>query len=485
MATPHPRRTAPPPVTVIGHSGPVVATVGFFVGAGTAVRVFTADAEVERLLAPYPGVEVARIGADYAERPADLPPPPYLVAVDRIDEAQRIRAWLPPCRSLFWFGGGRGLPEGYLTLMPAQARLRDEVARRLENLKRVDALLDCARGRARPLVLMYGDPDPDAIAAALGVAALWRTLGVVPVLRHTGEVTRYQNRLLINWLRTPIERLGEDELAQADAVAVVDAQPGFWREHPPRADAVIDHHPPREDTAARFIDVRTGYGATSTKVAEYLLDAEVPIDRRLATALIYGIITDTNDLRRGAGAADIRAYERLHDRADHNFISRLEKSQVPMVMLDFISWGIDHRVTWRDLVLVHFGAVPSPDVLVQTADLLLLTCGISWVVCAGVARSRERGDRLVVVFRGDGHQVDVGKRATLAFAKLGSAGGHRTMARAEIPLAGGAIDATCALLVENLFRRLAPARQNRLIRRLKSHLASPRPSNPDEFEFGV
>jgi nanoRNase/pAp phosphatase (c-di-AMP/oligoRNAs hydrolase) len=136
---------------------------------------------------------------------------------------------------------------------------------------------------------------------------------------------------------------------------------------------------------------------------------------------------------------------------------------------------------YRDHLLVHFGHVRTPDVLVQAADLLLLTYGIGWVVCAGVV---ERPRRLVAVFRGDGHSTDVGRRARDAFAELGSAGGHRTMARAEVPWhEDHPVEDTCDLLIQRLFRRMRPSRARSFIRTLRRHLDDERPSDPDDYEL--
>ncbi len=479
---------SPRQVTIIGDSPQIVATVGFFVGGTIAVRVYTAKADLEHQLAPYPGVQVTLVAEGYAEAPADLPEPPYFIATDAEGEAARIKTWLPPTVAVFLLGSEtrrRHLASGFLSLMPSVATNRRQVFRRLGTLKRVDSLMDLARRAKRALILMYSDPDPDAIGAALGLATLWRAAGADPLVRYTGEVQRYQNKLLLSWLKQPIERLREAELAEADLVAVVDCQPGFWREDPPKADVVIDHHPRREDTAATFVDLREGYGSTSSILTEYLVEADIPISRQLATAMLYGLTTDTDDLNRHAGAADIRAFDVLHGLADHHFLARLDKSQVPMAVLDWIAWGISHRVIYRDLILVHFGAVPTPDVMVQVADLLLLTYGINWVVCAGVL-----DHKLIIIFRGDGHRQDVGKRARLAFAKLGSAGGHRTMGRAEIPLPEDlapeqAVDESVTLLVHNLFKRMSPARRGRFVRRLRGHLDGDGPHSHAEFEFST
>jgi hypothetical protein len=152
-----------------------------------------------------------------------------------------------------------------------------------------------------------------------------------------------------------------------------------------------------------------------------------------------------------------------------------------MSVLDYIAWGISHRVVVRDLILIHFGEVPTADIMVQTADQLLVTYGINWTVCAGV-----KDHTLIVVFRGDGHRQDVGKRASLAFSKIGSAGGHRTMGRAEIPLPEGATELDSAdILVDNLFRKMSSKRRARFVRRLKAHLKGEGPDDHEEFEFAT
>jgi nanoRNase/pAp phosphatase (c-di-AMP/oligoRNAs hydrolase) len=491
-----PSRTGrPAQVTVIGANATTVPVVGLFVGGDIPVRVYTDVPSLEEGLAPYPGVEVSVVPEGFRERPADLPPPPYIVTVDDDAEADAIAAWLPPTFARFLVRSDRRrrhlrLPHDFLHLGDVQDHDRQGILDRLALLERLDRLAALARGVSKPLILMYGDPDPDAIGASLGLAALWRRADVTADIRirYTGEVGRYQNRLLLNWLKRGVVRLEDEELAEADLVAVVDAQPGFWRTAPPKAQVVIDHHPAKDEEPALWQDLRPGYGATSTILTEYMLAIEASIDRKLATALLFGISTDTNDLKRHTDTPDIRAFEVLHRRADRRFLDRLEKSQVPMSMLDWIAWGVSHRIVHRDLAMVHFGVVETPDVLVQAADLLLYTCGIGWVACAGVLLPRKSDEdkqrRLIVVFRGDGHGVDVGARARAAFSKLGSAGGHRTMARAEMLLdADDEVLATANLLVEHLFRRMPPKRRKAMVSTLRAHLSGARPQEPDDFEL--
>lgn len=463
-------------LTVIGNNSQVVPTVGLLVGGNIPVVVYTDDTHIEEALAPYTGVNVFTVAKGYAEAPPDLPESPYIICVNQDSLARQIRSWLPRTCAIFHTSSehkGRNTASGFLNLSPSPTQHRKHLLRRLSTLRRVDKISDMVRNAEFPLILMYADPDPDAIGAALGLALIMKQAGASPVIRYTGEVQRYQNKLMLNYLKEPIERLRESELEAADVVAVVDAQPGFWKNDPPHAHIVIDHHPVRENTKAVYCDLRDHYGSTSTILIEYLHEAGIPIRRKLATALLYGLMTDTAELSRHTTSADIKAYDLVHNKADHYFLSRLAKSVVPMNMLSQISWGIDHRIVFRDLMLIHFGEIETPDLLVQVADSMLLTCGINWVVCAG-----KVGDRLVVVFRGDGHRQDVGSRARSAFGKIGSAGGHRTMGRAEIPLNGEHVDTTVELLVNNLFKRMSEKQRDKFIRLMRNHLHGRGPLDP-------
>ena len=466
-------------VTILGDTTRALSLIELFVSGKVSITLFTHSNELLEHVAPFPGVN-AYHHESWETAPNDLSEGPYFVCVDRDEDATRIKEWLPNTVARFFHGSeGRTTqpPAGYLQTHVGRSQVRRDMFRRLGLLKRLDRLLDMARGAELPVILLYGDPDPDAIGSALGLAHLWRSVGAQPLIRYTGEVRRYQNKLLLSYVKETIEPLRDEELAGSDLVAVVDAQPGFWKESPPHAHVVIDHHPKREDTQAAFTDVRDYYGSCASIITEYLAEANFKIGKRLATALLYGLMTDTNGLQRNTDSRDIKAYDVLHSRSDQNFLARLVRSQVPLNILDYMAWGISHRIVFRDMMLVHFGEIPNPDILVQSADLMMLTCGINWVVCAG-----KIDDRMTVVFRGDGHRQDVGARAKNAFGKIGSAGGHRTMGRAEFALDGEHVDASADILVNNLFRRMSQSRRDGFIRQIRNYLHGAGPTQPEQPE---
>ena len=83
----------------------------------------------------------------------------------------------------------------------------------------------------------------------------------------------------------------------------------------------------------------------------------------------------------------------------------------------------------KNRVFVYLGRVVNPDICVLIADFFMRVQGLFWSVIAGVYE-----DRMVIIFRNDGIRKNAGNVARKSFGALGSAGGHKSMARAEIML---------------------------------------------------
>ena len=119
-------------------------------------------------------------------------------------------------------------------------------------------------------------------------------------------------------------------------VALVDTQPRSGNNSFPRGArplAVIDHHPALKSTAAGWVDIRPGYGATATILAEYLQLSGLAVPPWLATALAYGISSETRDLGRGAGERDLEAYLRLYPKVRKRILARIEHPRLPRSLL--------------------------------------------------------------------------------------------------------------------------------------------------------
>ena len=173
---------------------------------------------------------------------------------------------------------------------------------------RLDRLVEFARGHHRALILTHDNPDPTRIAA--GVALAWlleQMAGVEAVVAYGGIVGRAENRALVKVLRLPVVPLSRVVFDDYDLIAMVDTQPEQGNHSLPAAhfpDVVIDHHPERPETRLAVVaDVGRDTGATSTVVTDYLRASGLEMPPAIATALFYGIKSDTRDLERETTAA--------------------------------------------------------------------------------------------------------------------------------------------------------------------------------------
>ncbi|HRU07174.1 MAG TPA: DHH family phosphoesterase, partial [Candidatus Brocadiia bacterium] len=168
------------------------------------------------------------------------------------------------------------------------------------NVRRLRELLV---GRKTMLIAMQDHPDPDAVAAAGALRAIANSVGGIACsLAHGGIIGRAENRALVRYLGLNLRPLEALAAERFDLVALVDTQPGTGNNSlAPHAkvDIIFDHHATRPaSVSAPFRDIRRRYGATSTILYEYMQALGVAVDAPLATALCYGIRSDTQDLER-------------------------------------------------------------------------------------------------------------------------------------------------------------------------------------------
>lgn len=298
----------------------------------------------------------------------------------------------------------------------------------------VGRLLDAVAGASRVLILPHNDPDPDAIASALALRHLLeQKLGVSAPIAYKGIIGRAENKALVAYLDRPLKQLSKADWKLSAHAALVDSQPGAGNNPLPPARhpaIVLDHHIWREETrAATFYDVRSDAGSTSTIMTEYLQAVNLEPPQRLATALFYGIKTDTMGLARGAGLADVSAYYYLQPLVDIDALIDIERAQVPAgYFKSFVSAFQAARV-YGTFVLSYLGPMGYPDLAAEIADQLLRLQGIQWVLCMGTYN-----DTLNLAARTRSRKGGAGQFVRAIVGDLGIAGGHGSMAGGQVPL---------------------------------------------------
>jgi nanoRNase/pAp phosphatase (c-di-AMP/oligoRNAs hydrolase) len=285
------------------------------------------------------------------------------------------------------------------------------------------------------LILPHNDPDPDAIASALALGRLLEKYGIKGHLAYRGLIGRAENKALVRYLGHPLRHLAAEDLRGGMPIALVDTQPGTGNNALPRgrrATIVFDHHPIRpESHEAAFAELRPELGATSTLMSQYLEAAGIEPDAALATALFYGIKTDTLGLVRGAQAADVEAYFRLQKQIDVEALIEIERAQVPPEYFRRLDAALHAAEVHGDVVISYVGPMQRPDLAAEMADLLLRLQGVRWTLCMGAYKHD-----LILAVRSRHPRGGAGHLVQAIVAEQGTAGGHGTMAGGQVPLQG-------------------------------------------------
>lgn len=278
-------------------------------------------------------------------------------------------------------------------------------------------------------VLVVINADPDALASAMAVKRLLRYRVKNVTIGYPNEIRRLSNVKMLDLLKISAERLHTLKPKEYSKRVILDSQPSH---HPSFENldfnAVIDHHPATKNWVAPFVDIRKTYGATASMMVEYLRAAKIKPSALLATALFYAIKVDTQNFEKKAEPADAISFRYLFNIANHNLVRKIELSEFRRSELNYFKIALTEMVVSKQRLYVHVGRVPNPDILVMIADFLHQVHEVSWVMVSGFY-----SEKLVVIFRCDGYKKDAGKLASKMFSSIGSAGGHREAARAEVP----------------------------------------------------
>lgn len=279
-------------------------------------------------------------------------------------------------------------------------------------------------------VMVVISADPDSLASALAIKRLLRYRVKNVTIGYPNEIRRLSNLAMLDLLKIPAERLKNFKTQGHSKYVIVDSQPP----HNPcfediQFDAVIDHHPLTKGWEASFVDIRPEYGATASMIVEYLRAAEMKPSVALATALFYAIKVDTHNFEKKAQLADAISFRYLFNIANQNLVRKIELSELRKSELNYFKTAFSEMKISKHRLYAHVGRVRTPDILVIIADFFNRVHDVSWVFISGI-----HGEKLVVIFRCDGYKKNAGVLAAKTFAEMGSAGGHREAARAEVPL---------------------------------------------------
>jgi nanoRNase/pAp phosphatase (c-di-AMP/oligoRNAs hydrolase) len=210
---------------------------------------------------------------------------------------------------------------------------------------------------------------------------------------------------------------------------MVDVQPHYFNGVIDRVDLVIDHHPEQTGYIAVFKDIRPDYGSTSTILTEHLRAVDANISERTATAMLYAIKSDTLFFNRQANRVDLEAFSYLYPLADAALIRKMEGAEITMERLEYVLKAKQNGQMVEQVFCAFLGTSPREDFIPYVADFYLQLENVKWTIVSGIVN-----DSLVMSVRNLGYSRNAGEFVRKYFADVGSAGGHRAMAKAVVPL---------------------------------------------------
>ena len=277
--------------------------------------------------------------------------------------------------------------------------------RSLRELQRFLEVLEQARG-SKVLITIKGHPDPDSIASALAQQYFCSQFEIKTSILYFDEISHPENRALVKALELGMKSYDPEapiDLSTFDYLCFVDTQSpklpeevGVRNSEIPPTLTLIDHHKEIEGIEANFIDVREGIGSTSSIYSEYLEFAanEIGLNRNdashalLATALMHGIRTDTDNLMI-ASPSDFYAAAYLRNFIDRDLLRMISQQSVSARTMEIIQRGLNNKVIKGTFLLagVEFVREEDRDGIAQTADFLMRHEGVETAVVFGIVNN--------------------------------------------------------------------------------------------------
>lgn len=300
-----------------------------------------------------------------------------------------------------------------------------------------DRLLKALSDYERVLIVTHDNPDPDAVATGWSVWTLVnKRLGKAVRLVGGGFISRAENRHMVQLLEPPIELLGDLTCDAQTAVVLVDCQPGnqsyLLGEDSANIVAVIDHHASRSRRKrTAFWDVRPRVAASASIAASYLLEQKIEPCRRLATALVFAIRTETRGTETHYSRLDRQVLPWLIRLSDPSQLAEIESAPLSLEYYGDLLLALQNTFLYQDAAFCLLPRASGPEIVGEVADLLIRCQTISRVLCGAAV-----GGDLLLSFRAEHENDDASVLARKTLAGLGRGGGHRHRAGGKIPNIG-------------------------------------------------
>ncbi|MFW5884501.1 MAG: DHH family phosphoesterase [Spirochaetota bacterium] len=268
-------------------------------------------------------------------------------------------------------------------------------------------------------------PDPDAIASSFGLEQLLRRLGIEAVVVYEDVIEKANSLTMLEAFGIEMHHSADvHSLGAEDWTVLVDVQ----KENANLTDLVtdevacIDHHQYNGPQGYRFEDVRPDVGSCSAIIAQYYQEADVEPASNIATALVYGILMDTDNLTRGVSSLDIDMFYWLYKHVDISRINDLKANQISIADLHDYAHAFETVEVYGEIGFLRLENA-NDSLLGAASDIVITIAGVNVVVSYSL---RDAGVKYST--RSVTPAVNAGELVRSIVDGYGIGGGHASMA---------------------------------------------------------
>ena len=297
---------------------------------------------------------------------------------------------------------------------------------------KLDTLVEILREAPDEIFLQpHNVPDPDAIASSFGMYYLLSQRGIKKLaIVYDQEIEKANSLKMLELFKVPLVHASDAHtLGTEDWAVLIDAQKGNANltDLPTVEVASIDHHEYKGNMDYRFEDIRPNVGSCSAIVTEWFFENNIEPPKVIATALLYGILMDTDNLTRGASNFDIEMFYRLYSLSDIDMIVDLKGNEISVKDLELYAEAFKTVEIYDEIAFLRLKNV-NDSLLGSAGDVVITVSGVHIVVAYAV---RESGIKLSI--RSTLDKVKANDLVRCLVKDCGVGGGHDVMAGGFIP----------------------------------------------------
>lgn len=290
---------------------------------------------------------------------------------------------------------------------------------------KVKAFIELLGKKGTVLIQPHNIPDPDAIASSYGLKMLLETFDIESSIIYIDSIEKANSKNMVEMFDIPLELKAADFVSdENDFLIMVDTQTGHSNVTDIRSNhvAVIDHHLITEKHGYSFEDIREEVGACSSIIASYYYDLGIKPSLEVATALVYGIMTDTDNLTRNNNKEDVDMFYWLYAMADFSKIKDLRMNEIGKDDIFAYAKALQNIEIYGHVGFIHIEEC-NDSLLGTISDMVYTIEGVSIVISYA-----KRSDGIKFSIRSGMKEIRANKLVKYILIDHGIGGGHDEMA---------------------------------------------------------